>query len=85
MAERYIMGLLVTDRVQNAPELQKVLTECGCYIKARIGLHDADASFSSPNGLILLDLFGGDSACAEVETKLKAVKGLQVRKMMFDM
>jgi hypothetical protein len=78
------MGVLVTNRVQNVPELQKIFTECGCYIKTRLGLHDTDASSCSPNGIILLELFGGDQAYAEVEEKLKAVQGLQVQKMIFD-
>ena len=84
MAKRCVMGVLVTNRVQNAPELQKVLTDCGCQIKTRLGLHDTDANSCSPNGLILLELLGDDSAYAEVETRLKAVKGLQVQKMVFE-
>ena len=84
MAKRCVMGVLVTNRVQNVPELQKVLTDCGCQIKTRLGLHDTDATSCSPNGLILLELFGDDSAYAEVETRLKGVKGLQVQKMIFE-
>ncbi len=84
MAKRCVMGVLVTNRVQNVPELQKVLTECGCQIKTRLGLHDTDENFCSPNGLILLELFGTDAAYAEVETKLKNIKGLQVQKMLFE-
>jgi hypothetical protein len=29
-------------------------------------------------------VYGGDAAVAEMESKLKAVKGLQVQKMVFD-
>ncbi len=84
MAKRCVMGVLVTNRVQNVPELQKVLTECGCQIKTRLGLHDTDANFCSPNGLILLELFGDDAAYTDVETRLRAIKGLQVQKMIFE-
>ncbi len=84
MAKRCVMGVLVTNRVQNAPELQKVLTDCGCQIKMRLGLHEADAASCSPNGLILLELFGDDAVYADVEAKLKTIKGLQVQKMVFD-
>ena len=76
--------MLVTNRVENAPEVQKVLTECGCYIKSRIGLHEVNENICAPSGLILLELFGEEKACAEVEGKLKAVKGLQVQKMVFE-
>jgi hypothetical protein len=84
MAKRCVLGLLVTNRVENVPEVQKVLTEYGCSIKTRIGLHEVDENICAPAGLILLELFGGDTAYAEVEAKLKGIKGLQVQKMVFE-
>ncbi len=84
MAKKYIVGALVSDRVANVPEVQKVLTECGCYIKTRVGLHEATENVCSASGLILLELLGDDRACAEVEGKLKAIAGLQVQKMVFE-
>ncbi len=85
MSKRYVLGICVTNRVDNATELQKVLTECGCYIKTRLGLHEVSENLCAPGGLILLEIFGGDTAITEVETKLKAIKGLQVQKMEFEM
>jgi hypothetical protein len=84
MAKRCVIGILVTNRVENAPEVQKVLTECGCYIKTRIGLHEVTENLCAPGGLILLELFGTDTAYAEVEAKLKGIRGLQVQKMVFE-
>jgi hypothetical protein len=84
MSKRCVIGVLVTNRVENAPQVQKVLTECGCYIKTRIGLHEVSENLCAPGGLILLEIFGGDATFAEVETKLKNIKGLQVQKMVFD-
>jgi hypothetical protein len=84
MGKRRVMGILVTNRVQNVPELQKTLTECGCWIKTRLGLHDTDADSCSPSGLILLELSGDDDAYATVESRLKAIQGLQVQKMVFE-
>jgi len=75
---------MVTNRVENAAHIQSVLTECGCYIKTRIGLHELAENICSPKGLILLELSGDDKACAEVEGKLKEIKGLQVQKMVFE-
>ncbi|MEN6616344.1 MAG: hypothetical protein ABFD12_07275 [Syntrophorhabdus sp.] len=85
MGKRYVLGIGIGDRVHDAPAFQKILTECGCYIKTRIGLHETSDNFCSPAGLILLEIFGGDAAIEEMETKLKAVQGLQVQKMVFDM
>jgi len=84
MAKRCVLGLLVTNRVENAPQVQKVLTDYGCNIKTRIGLHEVTENLCAPAGLILLELFGGDQAYAEVEGKLREIKGLQVQKMLFD-
>ncbi len=84
MAKRYIVGALVSNRVANVPDVQRVLTECGCYIKTRLGLHETTENICSPSGLILLELLGDEKACAEVEGKLKAIAGLQVQKMVFE-
>ena len=84
MAKRHVMGICVTNRVENVPELQKILTECGCYIKTRLGLHEVSENLCAPSGLILLEVFGGDKAISEMETKLNAIKGLQVQKMVFE-
>ena len=84
MAKRCVIGILVTNRVENAAQIQKVFTECGCYIKTRLGLHEITENICSPTGLILLEIFGDDKAYAEVEGKLKEIKGLQVQKMIFE-
>jgi len=55
-----------------------------CYIKNRLGLHGVNEKLCAPGGLIILEVYGGDAAVAEMESKLKAVKGLQVQKMVFD-
>jgi hypothetical protein len=85
MAKRCVLGLLVTNRVENAPQVQEVLTQCGCSIKTRIGLHEVSENLCAPGGLILLELFGDETAYTEVEEKLKVIKGLQVQKMCFDL
>ncbi len=36
-----VMVLLVDNREENAKVLQDILTESGCLIKARLGLHEA--------------------------------------------
>jgi hypothetical protein len=84
MARRCVLGVLVTNRVENAPQVQQILTDCGCFIKSRIGLHEVNENICAPAGLILLELFGDEKAYEDVEAKLRAVKGLQVQKMLFE-
>ncbi len=84
MAQRFVIGILVTNRVENAAQIQNVFTEYGCYIKTRLGLHEVTENICSPTGLIILEIFGDQKACNEVEDKLKQIKGLQVQKMVFE-
>ena len=61
-----------------------MLMQYGCNIKTRIGLHHVDDKACSPNGLILLELFGDDDACNELAQKLGQLAGVEVQKMVFD-
>jgi hypothetical protein len=83
MKKHLILGVHITNRVKRAPEVQKVLTEFGCSIKTRLGLHEASATACSPNGLILLEMVGDDKASNRMARKLKAIEGVEVRKMLF--
>ena len=84
LSDHVIVGVHVTDRVQHASEVQRILTSFGCAIKTRLGLHDADREYCSPNGLLLLEFIGGESECDEMVAKLKALKGVDVQKMVFN-
>jgi hypothetical protein len=78
-----ILGVHVTDRIKKASEIQRLFSEYGCQIKTRIGLHEVDNNACSPNGLILLELFGDEAVCRTLETKLAAIEGVDVQSMLF--
>ena len=84
MAKRRVMGIMVTNRADNAAQVQKVLTEWGCNIKTRIGLHEVTENLCAPSGLILLELFGDDKALADMESTLRNIRGIQVQTMSFE-
>ena len=84
MTKRIVLGVQVTDRVKDIPEVQKVLTEYGCNIRTRLGLHEVSRKICSPTGLLILDTFGDEADILLMEKKLKKVKGLVVRKMVFE-
>jgi metal-responsive CopG/Arc/MetJ family transcriptional regulator len=70
-----IMSLILNNRVKNAVKLQDVLTESGCIIRARIGLHDTgDACVNE--GLIILQVSGSEAEVEELEDKLNSVDGV---------
>ncbi|MBF0121413.1 MAG: hypothetical protein HQK79_21495 [Desulfobacterales bacterium] len=83
MIERIILGVQVTNRVENILEVQKILTEYGCNIKTRLGLHDLNENTCSSVGLLLLETYGEEAKIHEMEAKLKGIKGLDVQKMVF--
>lgn len=78
-----IVGVHITDRMQNVPQLQSLLSEYGCHIKTRIGLHDVSDNFCSPNGLILIELVGADVKKEEFIATLNTIKGIDVQVMLF--
>ena len=73
-----VMTLLVNNRRQNAPKLQEVLTESGCIIKVRLGLHEA-GDFCSNEGLIILQLTGSKEEIVALETKLNELEGIKAK------
>jgi len=81
--DHIILGIHVTNRLKNALAVQKVFTEYGCNIKTRVGLHDVDADVCSPSGVVLIEFFGSDADAGAMMTKLDAVDGVHVQKMVF--
>lgn len=83
MSERIILGVQVTNRVENVQDVQKILTEFGCNIKTRLGLHEVTESHCSTIGLLLLETCGNEAEVLAMESKLREIKGVTVKKMVF--
>ncbi len=79
-----ILGIYVANRSAGAAEVQRVLTEYGCSIKTRIGLHETDEQSCSPSGLIILELLGGEETATAITAKLDALDGVQTQTMLFN-
>lgn len=73
-----VMLIKVNHRVQKAPEMQEILTKYGCNIKVRLGLHEA-GDVCSNQGLIILQLTGGEEAIDKFEKELNALEGVNAR------
>ncbi len=78
-----IFGVHVQDRARGASKVQKILTEYGCIIKTRLGLHEIDENFCAKGGLLLLELVGDDKAAGALADALGALDGIEVKKMVF--
>lgn len=79
-----IMAILQENRVETAPKVQDILTEFGCYIRVRLGLHDAAIDQCTNTGLILLQLCGQDIPVKDMEAKLQAIPNVKVKAMSLD-
>lgn len=84
MDRHIIFGIHVTDRLKKVAEVQALLTEYGCSIKTRLGLHETSADSCSPNGLLILELLDDDKKVTEFAAKLKAIPGIELQQMVFN-
>lgn len=75
-----IMAVRIEQREATAVQVQKILTDYGCSIRTRLGLHDqTNDNTCSPSGILILQLACEESVAAELESKLNAVQGVKVK------
>lgn len=75
-----IMAVRILNRDKNALEVQKVLTEYGCSILTRLGLHDQSVPGTcSPSGILVLQLCCEKAVSAGLEAKLNALDGVKAK------
>lgn len=79
-----IMAISQEQRIETATKVQDVLTKYGCYIRVRLGLHDAAIDSCSPSGLILLQLCGNFDQLKTLEQELTAIPSVKVKYMTLD-
>ena len=78
-----IVGVHITNRTENAVGVQNLLTEYGCSIQTRLGLHHVEPDVCSPSGIILLEMCDV-AAGAELIGKLNAIDGVEAQNMTFE-
>lgn len=75
-----IMAVRITDRGKSAVDVQKILTEYGCSVMTRLGLHDQSVPGTcSPAGLLVLQLCSDAETSKELERKLNALDGVKAQ------
>jgi hypothetical protein len=83
MDDHFILGVHITNRAEHAVQVQEHLTEYGCCIKTRLGLHEVSEDACSPNGLLLLECCGGEDRCEELRAKLNDIPGVECKALVF--
>jgi len=78
-----ILAVHVSNRVIQAEQVQKTISEYGCSIKTRLGLHEASDGFCSPEGLMILELLNNEAVLYEFRDKLNAISGVEAKEVIF--
>jgi hypothetical protein len=74
-----IFIVLMRTRRSSAIKVQKILTDFGCMIKTRLGIHDGVLDKCSDIGLIILELVGSKAEKARLKKELNAVPGVKTK------
>ncbi len=77
-----IMAIAINPRTKAAPTVQDILTNHGCIIKTRIGLHEAYEATCSQRGLILLHLRQDEESIEKLKSDLTSIEGVTVNTMI---
>jgi hypothetical protein len=80
MKKENIMAIRCDNRRENADALQKILTEFGCSIRMRLGIHEA-GDICANEGLILLHLVDHSDEIEKLEAALNAIDGIRLKIM----
>jgi hypothetical protein len=64
-------------RKKEAVTVQKILTEWGCLIKTRLGLHDGVLDDCTESGTIFIELVGEKAKHDELARKLNLLSGVK--------
>jgi hypothetical protein len=71
--------ILIDKRKEAAVTAQKILTEWGCLIKTRLGLHDGVLDKCSNSGLIICEMVGEKDKITEMTRKLNLLDGVTAK------
>ena len=82
--DHVIVGIHLKNRTKHVPGIQKILTAFGDQIRTRIGLHEVSGSYSSKNGLILVEMVGPENGVARFCRTMNGLKGVEVQIMVFE-
>lgn len=85
MKEIRIIGLLITDRIKEAGQTQRLLSENAAIIRSRLGFHEVTEATCSRAGVILLQLTGTTDQQDRLEEALRNIRGVEIQRMRFEL
>ncbi len=69
-----VVLIKIDHRATEATRVQGILTEYGCNIKVRLGLHEVSKEFCANDGLVVLEVEGDANVIAQMMDKLNAIE-----------
>ncbi|MCK4957165.1 MAG: hypothetical protein KAS49_05975 [Candidatus Cloacimonetes bacterium] len=73
------MLVVIDIRKKEAVTVQKILTEWGCFIRTRLGLHEGVLENCSEIGTVFMELVGDVEKHEELARKLNLLKGVHAK------
>jgi len=77
-----VLAVHVTDRLKKVPPVQKTLSQFGDVIRTRIGLHEVSKEYSSPGGILILDIVN-ESKARQLQKALDKIQGIETKLIVF--
>ena len=78
-----ILGVKTEDRLETALRIQKILTEYGCFVRTRLGLHNIQETHCPQHALMILEIPVKEKSI-KIEEKLLDISGIEIQRMEFD-
>ncbi|MDD2331360.1 MAG: hypothetical protein PHI68_01770 [Candidatus Cloacimonetes bacterium] len=69
-----VILIKIDHRSTEALKVQNILTEYGCNIKVRLGLHEVSKEYCANDGLVILEV---DGKSEELDTMLKGLNQIE--------
>ena len=79
--QHHVVAIRVEGRAIHAQEVQRILTEHGCMIHARLGIHGHEEGTCSSSGLIILQVVETELVIREFLIKLNALEQVTAKQM----
>jgi len=79
----YIMVVKIEARREESPRVQEILSRFGCYIRARLGLHET-RDVCSDEGVLILQLDGDVSEMEKLEAALNEMDHVKAKLVVLD-
>jgi ribose 5-phosphate isomerase len=77
--EKTVLIVLIGNRKEAAVTIQKILTDWGCTIKTRLGIHDGVLDNCTNSGLLILDIVGQKEKNEEMTRKINLIHGVKAQ------